>query len=244
MTGFKYKYNFKVELSDSTFTRSSSPMSILTNMEIMAANHSDILKTGFDDAQKLGFFWILRSTKFVFNKIPHLDDELEVTTWPAGIDGLRILRKYEYKMNEEVIGYGYNTWVMFDSNSRKLIVSNFYEETIKAMPISKVDFFKLGKIIAPKDMTLAYQKQIMNSDIDMNNHLNNVRYAELVYNAIPHEILVENDICEMQLDFMKECVLNDVIDIYIKNDQNKLYVLGKKDGRVKFKSVVVLNRKK
>ena len=218
-------------------------MSILKNMEVGATNHSDVLGTGFDDAINLGFFWILRSTKFVFNKTPQLHDEMEVTTWPAGIDGLRILRKYQYALNGEVIGEGYNTWVMFDINKRKLIVSNFYEDVIKAMPISKDDFFKLGKVLTPKDMILAYKKRIMNSDIDVNNHLNNVRYAEIIFNAIPHKTLQENDICEMQIDFMKECLLDDVIDIYIKQEENTIFVHGKNDGRVKFRSQIVLKEK-
>jgi acyl-ACP thioesterase len=209
-------------------------------MEILATNHSDILHTGFDDAINLGFFWILRSTKFIFNKVPQLHDELEVTTWPAGIDGLRILRRYEYKLNNEIIGEGFNTWVMCDTINRKLIVSNYYKDLINSMPIDTADYFKLGKVLTPKDMAFAYQKRIMNSDIDMNNHLNNIRYAEIIFNAIPHTILQKNDICEMQIDFMKECVLGDIIDLYTTKKDNIVYIHGKINEHITFRSKIVI----
>lgn len=240
MNKYMYQSTYKIDLADLTFTKEVNPASVLKNMEVLAEEHSELLGTGLDDALELGFFWILRSTKFVFYKSPILNDIISVKTWPAGIDGLRILRRYEYRIKDEIIGEAFNTWVTFDINTRKLIVSDYYKNIIKSMPIKEEDFFKLRKVTIPKDASFSYQKEVRNSDIDMNNHLNNVKYAEIIYNAIPHDILIDNHISEIQIDFMRESKLGDKINIFIKHQGNIIYINGKKEGHVSFRAKVIL----
>lgn len=238
MKELKYTIDFTVNTIDATFTRAICPMSILKQMEVLAANHSSMLNIGFDEAHQLGFVWILRSSKFSFSELPTLHDKLQISTWPTGYDGLRVLRKYQFIKNNTIIGEGYQTWVQLDYTKKKLIIADKYREIINELPDCSSDYFKIGKIITPKNLQFSYQKIVHNNDIDMNNHLNNVRYAEIVYNALPYSVLENNYISDMQIDFQKEVKLHEKIDVYTELLEDTYYIIGKKDNRVCFKSTV------
>ena len=76
----------------------------------------------------------------------------------------------------------------------------------------------------------------MPRDIDWNGHLNNVRYMDIIYNAVPIDILKDNLITELQIDYLKECKLNDSIDIYYHKEDESIYIKGDNEGKTAFSS--------
>ncbi len=238
MKRLKYKEKFKIRTYDASFNRLASPVSILGFLEEVATNHAQKIGLGYQASHEEGYFWVLRSTKFDLNRLPELNEEIEVATWPAGLKGLKALRRFSLTSKGEVIGSGYHYWLMMDIKRTKPIIANNFTEVMKTMPITDADSFKLNKVRTPEELAFSYKKVIMPRDIDWNMHVNNVRYSDIVYNAIPIEVLNKHNILSFHIDYLKECKLNDELDIFYKLLDSNIFVEGRKDNVSMFKTIL------
>lgn len=235
---------FKVTTFDIDFCRRATPKSILGYMEETATEHAIDLGFSYEESHKSGFFWILRSAKYEFKKLPMINDEIQVKTYFAGFSGLKTLRKFEFKLNNEIIGYGYNHWLMISDVEKKPYIDLGFTKKVNSIYPNGVNPFKLNRIRFNEEMIFSYQKKIMPNDIDMNYHVNNVKYAEFIFNAIPINILEQYDLISLHIDYLIECKLNDLVDIYYKIVDDKILVEGKKENLVMFKSLIEIKKKK
>lgn len=238
----KFQDKFKVKTYDSCFTRKISPKGILGYMEEVATSHAEKLGVGYDESYKNGYIWILRSAKYVFSQLPKLDDVVVVTTWPSGMDGVKALRRFSFKIENKVIGEGFNYWLMYDINRKRPIYSPYFKEVMENIEILNEDYFTLKKISTQSDMHLAYQKVILNSDLDWNNHVNNVNYADIIFNAIPYEVIKRYDIISMQIDYLQECRKDEMIQVFIKEELGNYFVEGRYENIVKFRSYIEIKK--
>ncbi|MBI9009057.1 MAG: hypothetical protein JEZ05_03420 [Tenericutes bacterium] len=241
MNILKYKEKFKIRTYDAAYNRKASPVSILGFLEEVATNHAQKIGLGYHDSMNEGYFWVLRTSKFELTRLPELNEEVEVATWPAGLKGLKALRRFSLSIDGKEIGSGFHYWLMMDSKRMKPIIANNFIEVMKEMPIKEEDSFKLNKIRNPEDLTYSYKKTIMPRDIDWNMHVNNVRYADIIYNAIPIEVLNKHDILSLHIDYLKECKLEDELDIFYKKESNTIFVEGKKDTISMFKTILKIS---
>ena len=240
----EYKCKFKVTTFDIDFLRKITPKAILSYMEQTATEHANTLGFNYEESLNEGFYWVLRSTKYIFKKTPMINDELEIKTAIVGFSGLKTLRRFEFMINQEVIGYGYNYWLMVGINNKKPFINKKFLNIATSIISKDEQLFKLNRLRFNEKMTLAYKKRVMNNDIDMNYHVNNVKYAEIIFNALPINILQENTISSMHIDYLRECKLDDIIKIYYKIDHEKVLVEGKLDEIEMFKSIIELKEKK
>ena len=238
MINKKYYEDFKIRTYDADFLQKLSPIALLSYLAEVATLHANELGLGYEESWNNDFFWILRSSKFDLYRVPKLFETVRVYTWPAGMHGLKSLRKFEIYVGEELIGKGYHYWLMMNHKLHKPIISEYFLDKIKNMEINTNDFFKLDKIKTPEIMDLMYNVTIRPKDIDWNMHVNNVRYSDIVYNAIPLEILKANDIVSLQIDYLKECKLEDNLDVYYKQVDNHIYIDGRIEDCSMFKTII------
>ncbi len=234
---YKHIENFKVKTYHADYRRRISPNSVLGYMEEVATNHARKLGYSYQASKEKGFFWILRSSKYEFKRVPMLDEIVTVSTWPAGIHGLKALRRFEFKVDQEIVGKGYHYWLMATLDKMKPFVHKGFADKMLELPITDEDFFRLNKVRIPEEMLYSYDRIIMANDLDWNNHVNNVKYASIVFNAIPKEILDKSDILSFHIDYLKECRHNDVLKIYYKVVEDEIYVEGRIDKTSMFKSL-------
>jgi len=237
----RYSEKFTVKTYEVDFLRRITPFAILGYMQEVATNHAFTLGLGYEESYKNNFIWVLRSAKFEFKSIPLLKDKIEVYTWPVGVSGLKAMRRFEFRMDDKVIGSGYNYWLMIDIIKNKPVIADYFNLKMKDIPIYKNDSFKLRKIICPKETLFSYDKIIMNSDIDWNRHVNNVKYADIIFNAIPINIIENYNIISFHIDYIKECRLNDLIHVLYITKDNQLYVKGIRENDIVFQAVMDLN---
>lgn len=236
----KHINKFKVTTYNIDFKRRITPSTILSYMEETATNHANTLGFSYEESLSDNFFWVLRSAKYIFKKIPLINDHIEVETRLAGFQGLKTLREFKFIIDNEVIGYGYNHWLMMDKLTRKPFINQRFFNKSNLIIDKTEKVFKLNRIRFNEDMKLAYKKEIMNNDIDMNYHVNNVKYAEIIFNSIPTNLLEEKSIVSLHIDYLKECKLKDIIDVYYKIDNNTVLVEGRINNQEIFKSIVEL----
>lgn len=195
---------------------------ILGILQDTGAIHAEYMGVGLESMIKNNAFWVFTQQKLKMNKWPKWRDKVVVKTWPREIHGLKAYRDYSISVNGEVIGESVATFMVLDGNTRKPI-----------KPSLDIDFSKFKvdceltvtpeKIVVPEGMEVSNTIIVRNSDLDMNNHVNNTKYSQWILDTIPIEYHRAFVVEEFDINFISECHLGDEINILsTKEETNEL----------------------
>lgn len=200
------------------------PSAVLDLFQDAACQHAEELGLGFHSMLKRGYLWVLVRVKFNINEQPQRYQNITVKTWPLQPHRLNYRREYCITdENDAVLIKGSSDWMIIDSKDRKLIsVPELYPlETF----CNVLMFEEKSSKVRDFDTTISpYSVQTSFCDIDVNGHVNNTKYADFALNAIcPKQT---ERIVEFQIDYRKEVLEGEKLDIYHLRDDNIVKAKG------------------
>ncbi|MBE9468955.1 MAG: acyl-[acyl-carrier-protein] thioesterase [Bacteroidetes bacterium] len=229
-----FELNYEIKSVDINTNRKLGLYRLLGILQDVTYEHAFKLDFGYENLKSIGFFWVLIRQKLKMEKWPKWHDKITIKTWTLPAKGFFVIREYEIFSDNIKIGECSTTWVILDSKSRKPKEMTMIENSF----LARTDYhlnFKASKILVPKKMELQKSIEVNNSDLDMNNHVNNVKYSQWMLDAIPFEKHKEYSINEYEINFLNETFLGDKIlcysDINIipKEKPNETYFYGQNE---------------
>jgi acyl-ACP thioesterase len=136
--------------------------------------------------------WVLSRMAIEFDELPRQYEKFEIDTWVENVYRLFTDRNFAFRDSEgRTIGYARTVWAMIGLTSRKpLDVEHLYGGLIPSYvyPERECPIEKPGRIKVtakePSDSFVAHY-----SDIDINGHVNSVRYIEHVMDLFTIDFL-------------------------------------------------------
>ena len=122
-------------------------------------------------------------------------------------------------------------WALIDKDSRKLI---FKPDLPEAEGHHEKDELPLPGKVETKPCSFAYERKIRHSDIDINGHLNNTRYIEMIVDIHDAGFYKRKEIASLLINFETESSEGETIEIYVSDDGT--YVSGRCDDRICFEA--------
>lgn len=165
---------------------------ILAFLEDIASLHSDSLGYGVKDIDVKKRAWLLMDWNLNVKHRPGFGEEVKVITWAVSLEKSTFYtyRAFEvYDINDELIAKAITKWVFFDLEKKKItkieneVISLYNPEAVSQEEIDKID-----KLKEQENISSVYLYQTKRSDIDMNNHMHNLNYLNLAYEALPKEV--------------------------------------------------------
>lgn len=210
----RYRENYLVTSHDVDVNNNMKPSLILRYMQETANHQMRDRKPSYYDLFFEGkSFIITRITIEVYEQI-HQYDQIEVATWRCPEKGATFIRCYEITCGGKVAARGYSVWAVTNQKTGKLCkaseidISNY--DTDEPLDLKLPTRFRLPKDI---EYVKAGEKEVFYSDVDMNLHMNNTHYPDMLWNFIPD--VIEKEVTSINLRFMKEAPLGEKIDIYM-----------------------------
>jgi medium-chain acyl-[acyl-carrier-protein] hydrolase len=228
---------FKIRTFDVDFKNSIKLSSIFNFLQEAASNNAEQLKFGYDDLIKDGLFWVLSRAKIHILKYLTLGDEIIIETWPKGTDKLFALRDFRiYNSGNEIVGKATTAWLLVDSKTMRPVRPDFLVENIPHHNIEPAIIETPGRIVETETKAEVAEKIIAYTDIDINQHVNNVRYVDFVLDSFRMDHFKEKKISTMQINFLNESKFEDKIKIFkgaIGSAGNVYYIEGVNQNSVK-----------
>lgn len=232
----------KLTINDTNINFNSVvPVSELIKMfQVATFNHSH--KMGLDHEsmiQHSNAFWVITKIKLQINHDVQTQEKLSVTTWTHELGAVRALRDCVMKVNNSVKVKGVSEWCCLDLDSRKLrklSTIKYPDLEIEKTKLNNLVFSNIKENVEEKDFV--YSHIVRSTDIDLNNHTNNMVYNNLTLNAFSVEELKQFKIKEYEVYFVNESYEGDKIKIYKKKIKNCYYVEGKTDEKTIFRAVL------
>lgn len=219
---------------------------LLKFFQIATFNHSNFMGLDHESMiEKSSAFWVVTKMKLVVNDNIYSGDKLSVTTWTHELGGVRALRDCVMKVGHSLKVKGRSEWCCLDFETRKLRkMSSIHYPNLSMEKTNnlKIDFSNPKIDVNEND--LAYSRMIHSTDVDLNNHTNNLKYNLIALDALSLNELNSIIIKEYEIYFVNESYEGEKIDVYKKRVKDYYYIEGKNQDRTIFKVEIKFKNKK
>jgi len=204
-----YSEEFKIRANEVDGRGKATLPAICNLLQEVAGNHALELSFDITDLKKQNLTWVLHRLHIRMYRYPQWRENITIETWPSHGDRLRAYRDYRITgNNEKELGVALSYWMIMDLGSRRpqrmpeAVVQLGLPDIPHTLPIQK-SRFKADDAIED-----SYEIEVRKSDLDMNKHVNNVRYVQWMLDMLPEE---PHNITEMDIQFLAESVAGDTI---------------------------------
>lgn len=212
---------------------------LLGLLQDVAWNHATHLGHGYENMVKENIGWVLTRQKLSMESWPGWGENLEIRTWVRPIKGIVAIRDFEIIFNGKKIGDCSTQWLILDLKTRRASekILNLEDEFRFDAPV----FIDASKIILRPNLKLLTGFSVRNSDLDLNGHVNNTRYAHWVLDAISQDKHHECTLSGYEVNFIAESKAGDEVLIFsgpLSGDEIQFQGVRNSDKKVIFASTL------
>ncbi len=237
----------KLVIDDTNIDHTNSvPITELMRMfEIATFKHSNIMGLDHDSMKKnSNAFWVVTKMKVIPQSPIFSGDKIKITTWTHELGTARALRDCVIKQSSKLKTKFTAEWCCLDFSTRRLrrMSTIVYPELqMEKTNNIKTEFSNLREIVGEEDYV--YTRKICSTDIDINNHTNNLKYNYMVLDAFTVEEMKSIEIKEYEIYFVNESYEGDKIKVFKKRIKNYFYIEGKIEDKIIFRSVIKFKKR-
>lgn len=226
-------FTYVVEPFDDDFTGRLSWNVLGKHVLACAERHAGT--RGFDRLMQDGhrFLWVLSRMIFEIDRWPRLGETYSISTWVRRYYRYFTDRCFDIRDAEgRVIGRVFTIWAMINETTRKpqplteLFGHTFdpYLETVRPCKMQPLSHIRVDADI-PATTRRAYY-----SDIDENNHVNSIRYIELILDTFPQTFFASHEVRRLEIAYNTESYSGDSLSFYSQAvTPNDSFVIIKKN---------------
>jgi len=218
---------------------------LLNLLQEAAALHSYQLNASYNELKKQNDFWVLSRIYMEVNELPEWNDKITIRTWPKGIDKIFGLRDFEItNANSKKLIQVTSNWIIVNfKNYRPVRIQRAIDDFTYIEGKHAINK-RLEKIEIPDKTKTSECKTARYSDIDINQHVNNSKYFEWLFDIIPLNLLKEHRIRSLEGNFLSEVKYNDSVVIRENKIDNSLYYQFHKNNKEVFRCHLSLQSNK
>lgn len=237
-----YTEKFKIQIKDIGRENKIKNRAILEILENVACYHSDLVGYGVNNIKETKVTWILLDWKLKVIKRPTYGQILTVNTWGKGMNKFFTYRDFEiYDDNNNLCAIATSKWALIDAEKGKM--TRLTEKIIDAYKPESKNVFKeakMGKIEVPEEFTNTVKYQAIRKDIDINNHMHNLYYLDLAYEALPKEIYNRRPFENVKITYKKEIKLGEKVSCKYVEYKGKYVIAIKNEEETVTHAIVEL----
>ena len=181
---------FCVRSYEAGVTNHVSLAALCNYMQESAGLSADRMGWGIRKLQEEGLTWMLCRLYVKVSRYVPWGTEIAMRTWPSGMKG-RLLATRCFQAADgsggEVL-QAYSEWLYVDMESQRIVKlpEGFAGLVPEGTPVvTPVDLG--GKSVKLADVTASVEIRVRQSDLDFNDHVNNVHYVEWALESLPDE---------------------------------------------------------
>ena len=208
-----FEHDFKMGVKDIGEDNLIKNRSILEMFENIGGYHSDLAGYGANDVPNKKVVWILLGWKLHVIKRPKYGQTIHVKTWGRNATKVYTYRDFEmYDGNNELCAIATSKWTLVNIESGK--ITKLTDEVLGKYELEEKCVFEdreLKKIEVPVTNTNEAEYTVIRRDIDINEHMHNLYYLDIAYEALPQEAYQKRPFNEIEIQYKKEIKLGETV---------------------------------
>lgn len=158
------------------------------------------------DLMENNITWVMNRMRLEIYRLPIHKEKIKIETWPAGMDKYFTKRDFRVWSEEgELLVEAASNWLVMNINTRKLIAipsyikdANFVVERNNVVPIIDKVKYNAASTANAKNIQVSW------FDIDINDHVNNIKYYQWILDSLGGEYLDNHRLIKIDITFKHE----------------------------------------
>ncbi len=198
----------------------------LKHFQEVAMIHAEMLGNGRNELAKHNAFWVLSRISLKINQLPKLEEEIYLKTWPNEQVKFMFPRNYVITNKDgKTLIEASSIWMIMNSNTRQVEVNPNY--VIFNSELDQIKGIKTNKVIFDENKKFkSIEHKIVYSDLDINQHVNNVSYLRWVFDLIDLDNLSSHQVTEVDINYLHELKYHSQLQLDYYFNKNEFVVKG------------------
>lgn len=246
---FKYEYRKRIDSSMCTLGGCISPVGIQRLCVCTVEEHLENVGLSIHSLMdNYGLSWVLLSLTVKVLSPIRLGDELVIHTKHIRNKGVIYKRELMLTRNGERVALAASFSTIIDIATRRICTNKHILDSLPIPPDSEsfLDADHRHRV-KESEFEFCFKEDVRPCQIDPVGHINNLRYADIVHDALPESVRARlKDINEFSIYFTGELKLSDSYKVMTKQGDDTFEVLGirQSDLRTAFSAKLVFNEEK
>ncbi len=191
-----------------------------------ASLHAGTLGFGYEDVEQNHRAWVLSRLVIELESMPRTGQDYSVDTWVASVYRQFTDRHFSIlSPRGEAFGYATSVWALIDIDSRQPIdLASLPGSGIAAeagrqpLPIAPFGRIRVKQGEPVHTLTARY------SDLDINGHVNSIRYVEMVLDLFSETLAQGGRVKRIEMAYCTESYLGDRLALYLEPGEGRRQV--------------------
>ena len=220
-----YDETFSLRPRDCDLNEKWRPSAILQTMQDAADAHSLLLGCGRDELIKRNIVWVLARCELHMSRYPASGEQLTIHTFPTPTRIYFFPRYYIFTdARGEMIGKAGSLWLLLDVTTRRMLPPGDVAKLIPENRDLSVPMNLPATVGALQGEELVSEYHPVYTDLDVNGHVNNTRYADWLCNTLGINLMKEYELERIILNYNHEVLPGQTVMLHrvLRNQDYRL----------------------
>ena len=220
-----YDETFTLRTRDCDLNGKWRPSAILETMQDVAGAHSKLLGCGRDELVKKNIVWVLSRCELHMDRYPAAGEQVTVHTFPTPTRICFFPRYYIFTdARGEMIGKAGTLWLLLDLGTRRMLPPGDVGKLIPENKDLSVPMNLPATVGNLQGEEFVSEYTPVYTDLDVNGHVNNTRYADWLCNALGIELMTQYEPERIILNYNHEVLPGQTVVLrrILKGEQYRL----------------------
>lgn len=213
------------------------PSAILEAMQETAGTHAQLLGCGRDQLLKDNIVWVISRAEILMHRYPLIGERVTVETFPMpGRHGF-YPRYYRFTgLDGTELGCAGTLWVLLERAERHMVVSQAVASTLpdNADLVPPLPLPRTVPHPAGEERRMARMPAY--TDLDVNGHVNNTRYADWLCDALGAALLSRRCLRRLHINYAAEIRPEQEMELRLVESGDAFYFSGTHGGKQHFEA--------
>lgn len=213
-------YNYRIEPQDVDFTIRASAASIINYMLNVAGIDAHNKGFGVDVLQGQSCTWVLSRLAVEIYRQPAQYEDVAIQTWVNEFNRLSSTRNFKMLCGDECVAAGVSQWCMLNMETRQVVDMSLLKGVYDKAMVDAASPISTPARLRAVEAQATVSRPVVYSDIDFNKHVNTLRYVDMIFDALPLELIEKNNGMRIDLNFIAEARYGETLAIGSLSDGN------------------------
>jgi acyl-ACP thioesterase len=187
-----------------------------------AGNHAQELGFSREAMLEQGTAWVLMRLRIAVERYPEWRQTVTVETWPSGVEGLYATREFVLHTAEgDLLARGTSAWAVIDVERRRPTRLPEELQELDTPDRPRPIAFDSRRVPSLDWVDRERRFDVRFSDLDLNQHVNNVRYVEWALEAAPESVLLHQQPTDIDIQFRAETTFGQAVVTQLQQDDGR-----------------------
>lgn len=200
---------------------------LLRHLQDVSTSQLDEMGLGYHRLFQEGTVFLLSKIGVQINRMPTAGENVVFRTAPQGVKGAQFRREsYLESATGEVLAMAQSIWFVVNPTTWKIVRPSAFAHALPAVPEEeRMANIGVDRVRPEGSVVLTGEKRVLYSDMDLNQHLNNTVYADIITDHIPFDVIKSQILSRVFIHYHNQAVWNDTVAVTTTQAENGWYYI-------------------